>query len=100
MAADQQSATVVQAQGPTVNGAVKAVDADKGVITLVLRAARGDNPAEEKSYTVAKGARIFIDGKDGNLADVKVDETGPPIGLRLSLDQKLVNSIIVGGGRR
>jgi RNA polymerase sigma factor (sigma-70 family) len=100
LAADQQTATVVQVQGPSVSGPVKAVDADKGVITLVLRAARGDNPAEEKTFTVAKDARILIEGKDSKLADVKAEENGPAVGLKLSLDQKLVHSITVGGGVR
>jgi RNA polymerase sigma factor (sigma-70 family) len=100
LAADQQSATVIQVQGPTVYGPIKAVAADMGTITLVLRAARGDTPAEEKTFPVAKDARILLEGKDGKLADLKADETGPAVALKLALDQKAVNSITVGGAVR
>jgi RNA polymerase sigma factor (sigma-70 family) len=100
LAADQATATVVQVQGPSAYGAVKAVQADKGTITLITRAGRGDTPAEEKTYTVARDARIVIDGKDSKLADVKAAENGPPVMLRLSLDQKVVNSITAGEGVR
>jgi RNA polymerase sigma factor (sigma-70 family) len=100
LAADQQTGTVVHVQGPTASGAVKAVDANKGTITLILRAGRGDTPAEEKTYNVAKDAHVMIEGKPGKLADIKADETGPAVGLKLSLDQTTVNSIMVGGGAR
>lgn len=98
LAVDQQTAVSVRAEGPTASGAVKSVDPDKHVIVLVLRQARGDTPAEEKTYTVAKDARIVIDGREAKLAEVKVDENGPAIGLKLSLDQKVVQGIMVGNG--
>jgi len=97
---DQKTAVAVRAEGPSVSGPVKAVDAGKSTITLVRRAGRDGTPEEEKTYTVAPDARIFIDGKEGKLADVKVDEKGAPVGLRLSPDQKTVGSITAGTGVR
>jgi Cu/Ag efflux protein CusF len=99
LAADQKTATSIRAEGPSVQGSVKAVDADKNTITLILRAGRGDTPADEKTFTVARDARIVIDGKEGKLADIKVEDNGPPVGLKLSLDQKVVQSITVGRQR-
>jgi RNA polymerase sigma factor (sigma-70 family) len=98
LTADQTTATVVQVQGPSAYGPVKAVDAGKGTITLIVRPGRGDTPAEEKTYTLAKDVHVIIDGKDSKLTDVKADENGPPVWLRLSLDQKAVQSITVGAG--
>jgi RNA polymerase sigma factor (sigma-70 family) len=100
LAPDQKTATTLLAEGPSVQGAVKAVDAGKRTITLVTARTRDGSPAEEKTYAVARDARILMDAKESKLADVKVDENGPPVSLKLSLDQKAVQSITVGGGRR
>jgi RNA polymerase sigma factor (sigma-70 family) len=102
LSADQRVVTSLRAEGATVQGAVKAVDADKGTITLVTQRARDGTVVEEKTYAVAKDARVVIDGKEGKVADVKADENGPPVWLRLSPDQKAVTGITVGGrdGRR
>ena len=67
---------------------------------MVTHAGRGDTPAEEKSYVVARDARVVIEGKDAKLADVNPNENGPPAALKLSLDQKTVNSIIIGSPDR
>jgi hypothetical protein len=96
---DQREAMSVRAEGPTVTGLLKAADPDKGRITVILRAGRGDTPEEDKTYTVAPDARILLDGKEAKLADLKADDNGPPVGLRLSLDQKVVQVIMVGRGR-
>jgi RNA polymerase sigma factor (sigma-70 family) len=102
LSADQKMVTSIRAEGAIVHGAVKSVDAGKNTITLVTGRARDGTPVEEKTYEVAKDVRVVIDGKEGKLADVKVNENGPPVGLRLSLDQKAVTGITVGGrdGRR
>ena len=55
---------------------VKAVDTAKGTITFAIGRGRGENP-EEKTLPVAKNARITIDGNDGKLVDIKVEERGP-----------------------
>ncbi len=59
---------------------------------------RGENP-EEKTLPVAKDARIVLDGNESKLADIKVFDNGPFAMLRLSLDQKSVQSIQTGQGR-
>lgn len=71
---------------------LKAVDAAKGTITVATRQ-RGAEP-EEKTYPVAKGARVIVEGKPGKLDDLKPGENGPFVQLRLSLDQKSVQSIV------
>jgi RNA polymerase sigma factor (sigma-70 family) len=96
---DQKEAMTVRAEGPTVYGLLKVTDPSKHTITLTLRVARGDNPGEDKTFAVAPDARVVIDGKEGKLADLKADDNGPPVGLKLSLDQKAVQSITVGGRR-
>lgn len=97
---DQQKAVIVRAEGPSISGAIKAVDADKHTITVLTGRNRDGTPAEEKTLPVAKDARIIIDGKESKLADVKADENGHPAGLKLSLDQKVVHTIWVGERRR
>lgn len=99
LSADQVFANLVRVEGPTVVGMLKAVDADKGLITIAIFKARGEAP-EEKSYAVAKDARVNIDGNPANLGDLKVADNGPPVQLRLSLDQKTVQSVATAPGRR
>jgi RNA polymerase sigma factor (sigma-70 family) len=99
LAPDQKTVTSLLAEGPSVQGAVKAVDTAKRTITVVTRRARDGSPVEDKTYAVARDARVVIDGKEGKLADVKAEENGPLVGLKLSLDQKVVQSITVGSGR-
>ncbi len=55
LAADQQTATVIQVQGPTASGAVKAVDADKGAITLVTLRRPGRHPGRGKVLRRGQG---------------------------------------------
>jgi hypothetical protein len=85
---DQKKAVVVRAEGPTVYGQLKAVDAGKGTVTLLIGAGRRSD-GEEKTFSLGKGATIFHDGKAVKLADVKVKENSVA-SLRLSLDQKSV----------
>lgn len=98
MSVDQQSVGFIRVQGPMVPGQLKSVDAKKGTITVLRPVARGENP-EEKTYDVAKDARINIEGKDATLADLKVDDS-QFLMLQLSLDSKTVQSITLGGRRR
>jgi hypothetical protein len=91
---DQKTAATIRAEGPYVAGLLKSVDAAKGTITVATHVARGENP-EEKTLTLAKDARIILDGKPTKLADIKIDENGTFINARLSLDQKSVQSLMV-----
>lgn len=93
LSADQKGVTWLRAEGPSLGAMLKGVDAAKGTVTVATRVARGDNP-EEKTYTVAKGVRVTVDGKDGTLADLKPGD-GTFVMLRMSLDQKAVQAIMV-----
>ena len=89
----------LRAEGRRLPGLLKTVDPAKGTITVATFVARGENP-EEKTYTVAKDARIMFEGNLVKLADIKIDGDGSPAQLQLSLDQNNVQSIVVGSGRR
>jgi hypothetical protein len=99
---DQKQIMIVRAEGPRVDGVIKSVDAEKRTLTFEGRKGRGDTPAEEdKTFTLAKDARILIDGNDSKLSDIKPDGS-LAASLKLSLDQKVVQSVAIGtgGGRR
>jgi len=97
---DQKSVVVIRAEGPTVIGNLKAADAQKGVLTIIVGRGRGSD-GEDKTYTVAKDLRVLINGAEGKLADLKVGDNEPPIIVKLSVDQKVARTITVGGnGRR
>jgi RNA polymerase sigma factor (sigma-70 family) len=100
LSVDQSQIMSLRAEGPMVHGAFKSADSNKKTITVIVRPARGDNPEETKTFDLASDARVWIDGKEGKLSDIKAEENGPPVGLRLSLDQKAIQSVTVGGGRR
>jgi hypothetical protein len=100
LAVDQTLAVLVRAEGPTLAALLKSVDAAKGTITVSLPRGRGDAP-EEKTLAVSEDARINIDGKEAKLASLVPGENGPILQIRMSLDQKSVQSIIARqpGGR-
>lgn len=91
---DQKQVALVRAEGPSIGGRVKAVDAAKGTVTLEIFVARGEN-SEEKTLPLLKNARIVIDGKEAKLADIKAGEENSFAQLRLSLDQKEIQSITI-----
>lgn len=98
LSADQRFATLLRAEGPSLPALIKAVDSANGTVTVATRFGRGENP-EEKTFPVAKDARIVADGNEIKLTDIKVSDNGPFAALRLSLDQKTIQSIQVGTGR-
>jgi RNA polymerase sigma factor (sigma-70 family) len=100
LSVDQSQVMSLRAEGPLVHGLFKSADPNKKTITVIVRPARGDNPEETKTFDLASDARVWIDGKEGKLSDIKAEENGPGVGLRLSMDQKAVQSVMVGGGRR
>ncbi len=91
LSVDQSFVMMLKAEGPTVFGLLKAVDAKKGTITIAIPKGRDD--ADEKTYTLAKDAGITLDGNSTTLADLKIGENGPYVQLRLTLDQKTVRSL-------
>lgn len=95
--ADKKAVTLLRAEGPQLPGMLKAVDTAKGTITVATRQ-RGAEP-EEKTYPVAKDARVLVDGRPGKLEDLKPADDGPFVQLRLSLDQKAVQAVFAVPGR-
>jgi hypothetical protein len=93
LSVDQKSAVVVRASGPTVFGQLKSVDAGKRTVTVLVGAGRGSD-GEEKTFTLAKKARVFSEGKPIKLAEVKA-KGDTLVSLQLSLDQKEVKSVTV-----
>jgi hypothetical protein len=74
----------------TVAGELEAVDADKKRVTIATFK-RGEGKSE-KTFSVAKDAKILRDGKEAKLGDLK---TGSKATLKLTADQKTVVSISV-----
>ena len=98
LSVNQQQIMSLLAQGPILHGQIKAVDASKGTITVAIQVGRGDNP-DERTLNVAKDAKIMLEGNASKLGDIKIED-GTVAQVRLSLDQKTVQSIVIGGGRR
>ena len=95
---DQSAAMLIRAEGPTLTGLLKAVDAVNGSITINMPKGRGEAP-EEKVLPVAKNARIAIDGNPAQLNGLTVDNNGPMVQVQLSLDQRTAQSIVASHGR-
>lgn len=91
LSADQNFVMQIRVEGPTVTGMLKSVDADKHIIVIAIP--KGRNDADEQTLTVAKDARVAIDGAESTLANLKVGDNGPMVQLRLSLDQKTVQAV-------
>ena len=94
---DNAVVEAIMAEWPTLPGQIRAVDTSAGTITIA-RVSRGEN-LDAKTFPVAKDVRIVIDGVEAKLADIKVSDSGPFATLRLSLDQKTVQSIQAGQSR-
>jgi hypothetical protein len=92
LSADQSAVLDIRAEGPTYQGKVKVVDADKHIITLTINAKKG----EDKDFTLTKDTVVVTEiySVPLKLADLKVDRE---VLLRLSLDQKVVVKITLRG---
>jgi hypothetical protein len=88
----------LRAEGPQLGAMLKSIDAMKGTVTVAVQVSRGENP-DERTLNIAKDARITMEGAAVKLADVKIEEN-TFVQLRLSLDQKTVQSMTIGTGRR
>jgi hypothetical protein len=88
---DQAAVVSLRAEGARVSGFLKGVDANKGVIVIAIP--RGRDEAEEKTFAVAKDARVTIDNQAMPLANLRPDGNGPLVQLRLTLDQQSVQFI-------
>jgi hypothetical protein len=93
----------IWAEGPTIQGTLKAADSDKGTITATVAMKKGE-PATDRTFAVAKNARLFIDDcqvpskskpvKQPGLADLPANAV---VSLKLSADRKVVGSIRAQG---
>ena len=93
LSVDQTQVMSIRAEGPSLTGLLKGVDAEKGILIIAIPKGRGEEP-EQKTFTVAKDARISLDGNETKLADLKVGDPGTALQLRLALDQKTVQVIM------
>jgi RNA polymerase sigma factor (sigma-70 family) len=80
---DQQTVGTVNANGPGLVGVVKAVDAEKGTVTV-----------DETTYPVPKDAIVVIDGKPGPLAALPV---GAGVNVNLRVDGRTVGMLQTRG---
>jgi RNA polymerase sigma factor (sigma-70 family) len=102
LSADQK-VTRIWADGPTIQGILKATDAAHHRIIVTVALTKGE-PAADKTFPVARNARLFID--DGKVHD-KSRPAKPPsladlpakavVFLTLSADRKVVGSIRAEG---
>lgn len=91
---EQSRAMQVLVEGPTFSGSLKGVDASKGTITIAFPPRGRGEPGEEKTFIVAKDARIVSEGHVAPLANLNPQGNGSMIQVRLSLDQTQAQSII------
>jgi hypothetical protein len=94
---DQSQVTLLRVEGPTVSGLLNGVDPDKGIVVISIP--RGRTEADEKNYSVAKDVRILLEGTEVKLSDLKVQDNGPILQMRLTLDQQAVQVIVAGQAR-
>jgi hypothetical protein len=102
LAADGKAVESLVAEGPGLQGAVKAVDAARNTLTLTLAPKGRGEDAEEKTFSVSKEAEVALDDgrgrrfsvKEGKLADVPA---GSLAMIQLSVDQKTVEGLTATG---
>jgi RNA polymerase sigma factor (sigma-70 family) len=98
-----QKVVRIWAEGPTIQGTLKSADAGNGTITAAVAMTKGE-PATDKTFAVAKNARLFIDdgqaldkskpAKQPGLADLPANAV---VYLKLAADRKVVGSIRAEG---
>ena len=102
LAIDLKQIQFILAEGPTYQGAIKAIEPTKNSLTLTTRPARGDDAGAEHSLTIATDALVLVDDGRGRRLSVKQAKlTDVPVGatatVRLSADQSLVTLLRVEG---
>jgi hypothetical protein len=99
LAVDQSFVMFLKAEGGTLTGQLKSVDAEKGVIALAIR--KGRDEVEEKTFSLAKDVLVTLDGKSIKLAELKTGDDAPGVQVRMALDSDMVQSITANTtGRR
>ncbi len=72
LSADQKTVVGISVVGSTVQAPLKSVDAAKNTITITTETRQGK---VDKTFQVAKDAKVTVDGKDAKLADLKAGAT-------------------------
>lgn len=81
--------SAIKAEGPTIFGEVKSVDA--GAHSITITPPPGRQPKPDETYAVADDATVILEGrKPAKLSEVNA---GLQVSLRLSVDKKLVLQI-------
>jgi hypothetical protein len=96
---DAKTVRRIEVHGGSLNGAVKAVDADKNSVTVV---SKGKEGAVEKTLELTKEAKVLLDdglvkggAKEGKLSDLS---EGTPVVVQLSgYDRKTAIGVIAHG---
>jgi hypothetical protein len=81
LSTDQKTVVSIVVGTPPSSVPLKSVDAEKNTITVVTGGGRREK--QDKTYQVAKDAKITIDGKEAKLTDLKEGAV-----LRLSVDEE------------
>jgi small nuclear ribonucleoprotein (snRNP)-like protein len=84
LSADQKTVVGVTSAGATIQGPLKSVDAAKNTVTLTTETRQGK---QDKTYQLAKDAKVTLDGKEAKLADLK---EGTRVVLTMSVDGSTV----------
>ncbi len=95
LCADGSFAQKKKPADPTASGVVKSVDAAAGTLTLAGQKIKTGGEAPDQTLTLAKDAKLTIDGKEAKLADVKA---GASASLTLTEDKKGATAVSVTGG--
>ncbi len=72
LSADQKTVVGISVVGSTVQAPLKAVDAAKNTITITTETRQGK---VDKTFPVAKDAKVTVDGKEAKLSDLKAGAT-------------------------
>jgi hypothetical protein len=103
LSGDRKQVVRILAEGPTVQGNLKAADAANNTISVAISATKGQ-PAADRTFAVAKNVKVFLDNgrvKDKSKPAKTADLTDLPLHavvfLKLSADRKLVGSIRAEG---
>jgi hypothetical protein len=113
LSTDQKSVEAIVAEGPTIHGKLKAVDADKNTLTITIatsgnggeRGRDGGREAiteEDKSYALTPDAEIALDDGRGSRFSIKeATLAGLPknalVTVQLFVDMKKVQAVIAEG---
>ena len=83
---DQKQAQGVLAEGPSVFGVVKTVDAGNHSITVVQGPGRGGEAGEERTLAVPRDAQVVLDDGKGRRLSLKQGKLGDvPVGASAML---------------